>query len=212
MRIKLDMTSKFNVAVDYTGVSDLHTYIDIGLTDDLKGELSFSLINFILNLDSRLISELKSSGFYSPNEILEDGFFIIKKAVFLFSNINGGDAEFYDYKGREDRASFYKTWEYSLSNGNRVYEIGGGLNILPEINVSLYIVSSDSVMMSFDLNDAIYLNTYNEFISNVHLLNQEKINLIKNNKPGLFFNKNFRDKYILRSLNSDELIIKSPEE
>ncbi|HBE9081599.1 hypothetical protein [Serratia fonticola] len=84
MMIKLDLTSKFNVAVDYTGVSDLHTYIDAGLTDNLSGFFELSLINFVLNLDYEFISILKDKGFSHNHDLVEDGFLIIIKPRLSF--------------------------------------------------------------------------------------------------------------------------------
>ncbi|HFV9294359.1 TPA: hypothetical protein ACIAIE_004233 [Serratia fonticola] len=212
MMIKLDLTSKFNVVVDYTGVSDLHTYVDAGLTDNLSGFFELSLINFVLNLDSEFISILKDKGFSHNHDLVEDGFLIIKKAKIKFLNIKGGDAEFSDSKGREDRASVYKTWPCKLSDGDRVYQVGGGFKLLPEINVFMYLLSNASVMMDFYLDDAIYLDSYSKFVHKVKELNAETKNLVQKNKPGLFFESAFREQYIINNIDSDELIIKAPRE
>ncbi|VEI61945.1 Uncharacterised protein [Serratia fonticola] len=212
MMIKLDLTSKFNVVVDYTGVSGLHTYVDAGLTDNLSGFFELSLINFVFNLDYEFISILKEKGFSHNHDLVEDGFLIIKKAKVEFLNIKGGDAEFSDFKGRGDRVSVYKTWPCPLSDGDRVYQIGGGLKLLPEINVFMYLLSNDSVMMDFYLDDAIYLDSYSEFAHKVKELNDEANNLVQNNNPGLFFDSAFREQYIINNIDSNELIIKAPRD
>lgn len=99
-----------------------------------------------------------------------------------------------------------------MSDGDRVYQIGGGLKLLPEINVFMYLLSNDSVMMDFYLDDAIYLDSYSEFVNKVKELNDETKNLVQKNKPGLFFESAFREQHIINNIDSDELIIKVPRE
>ncbi len=187
MLIKLNVTEEFNYAIDFTGVSDLRTYIDIGLTDKLSDYLSFTLINFILNLDSNFIDEIKKidHAFYFMRE---EGFFIVKKAIFKFNKISGGEAEVYDYMTSEDNKKYYKVWPYTLRDENKIYEIGGTLALFPEMKIFLYLVSDSFISMEFDSDDAIYIDSYSEFVPKVKELNDEIKTLIQNKKISSFFN------------------------
>jgi hypothetical protein len=193
VNIELDVTEAFG-AIDYVNAGGLTTYIDIALTDSLLEYFSLKLINFVLNMiDDPIIDEMHKQ---APQELTkkftDEGFLIVKRAIVTFDKVKGCDSVL-TLEIKNDEFDLQRSWGENLTNGDKVYDIGGRLSTYPDLSLNLAVISPNKITLSFSPEDCVYIDNYSNFMSTIKALN----NSIKTapNSHNLF-NLDFRNKHL----------------
>lgn len=196
MKISINLTDSFNFLIDYTGVSGLITYIDVAISRNMINDFKFTLFNFVLNLDDKLLQLMKNQHHDLFHHLDEDSFFIIKKAEFKLGKVKG-----IDIMMRNLDKEYYQTFNYALEENDSVYEVGGHSVNLPYGIINMAIISQHNVNMDFNLAECEVFNDYKLFTQRT-----EQLNLMINNPlqtKGKFFDIEFRAKH----LNDDSQLV-----
>jgi len=193
VNIELDVTEAFG-AIDYVNAGGLTTYIDIALTESLLENFSLQLTNFVLNIiDDSIIDEIHKQ---APQELTkkftDEGFLIVKRAIVTFEKVKSCDSVL-SLKIKNDEYDFERSWGASLTNGDKVYDIGGRLSTYPDLSLNLAVISPNKITLSFSPEDCVYIDNYQNFMSATETFNNS-INTAPNSHN--LFNIDFRNKHL----------------
>lgn len=189
MLVKLDITKNFNIVVDWSGSDGLNTYIDINLNNDMCKNFQFTLENFVLNLDDELLANFRSACNKNLVEDLsEEGYLIIHKAIFSISNIKGAEGLLRRLEDNIFKDEFYMLWDYDIESGDKIYEFNGLLKNLPNIFLNIKMIATNPKFI-LECNDFEYVKNYKDFKERVKILNASSSYV--SDKKGKLFDLDF---------------------
>jgi hypothetical protein len=194
MDIHLNLTGTLSSAIDYDNCGGLKTYIDIGLTEGLCSNFEFQLENFVLNLDEALIEEITSQDDTLGEQINEEGFLIVKKATVKIAEVKGCDAQLTFRNERGEKVIVNNTWDYSLTEDDSIYDMGGCLISFPQLTLNLEIVSNGAVTISLNSVDCAFMSNYQDLLKVSELLNKDRKTEAR--PLGKLFDPAFRSEYL----------------
>lgn len=207
MTINLDLTNKLSSAIDYDNGGGLTTFIDIALRPNLVENFEFRLFNFILNLDSELITKIEAQN-QNFRELTEEGFFLIKEATISIDDVKGCDAQLRFRSQNGEAFHFNKTWPYSLKKGDKVYDIGGHLTLFPQLILNLEIVSNGNIAIQIEKTQCQYIHTYKELLEISRELNHD--NPTTGAEPGMLFDLDFRNDFLETDIDGGVIVKSTP--
>lgn len=193
MNIHLDLTELLSGAVDYENGGGLKTYLDIGMTEDLCSTFDFFIENFVLNLDDPLIQSIARQDEAFARGKDEEGFLIVRRAHVSIAEVKGCDAKLILPTDDRDIVT-YKTWNYRLSEGDCMYDMGGWWASFPQLWINLKIVSNGAVSLQFSTSECLYIETYQKLLVVSKSLNEERGQVAA--PKGRLFDPAFRTEYL----------------
>ncbi|HUE93018.1 hypothetical protein [Pseudomonas sp.] len=194
MDIHLNLTGTLSSVIDYDNGGGLKTYIDIGLTEGLCSNFEFQLENFVLNLDEALIEEITSQDDTLGEQVNEEGFLIVKKATVKIAEVKGCDAQLTFRNERGEKVIVNNTWDYSLTEDDSIYDMGGRLISFPQLTLNLEIVSNGAVIISLNSVDCAFMSNYQDLLKISELLNKDRKTEAR--PLGKLFDPVFRSEYL----------------
>ena len=194
MEISIDITKSFNGLIDYVNM-EVKPIIFLNFPSDIRGKYCFELMNFRLNMDSKVLEQLKE---YSPvcKDIVDCGFldksiFIFGKAKFIIDGVNGADVEFATEDDFFNGKKVYHTWDYKIEAGDYAYVCGGYSSFIPWFT-TIYLLTHkiNNAKVTFSSDEYVLMDTYDDTFAK----SKETTYNYTNNK-GKLFNFQFLNKF-----------------
>lgn len=170
MNILIDITESFG-ALDFDNAGGIISFINIPPTENIQEKFQVEIFNFVLNLtDNPVISSIENQAPNFLDNMDEDGFLIIKKAIITFKKIKGHE-KLIRALDQDQGYLIHETYRPKLVDKDKIYDIGGRSLTSPQLLINLAIISPKKITIEFSASDHMYIATYNELQNMTEILN-----------------------------------------
>jgi hypothetical protein len=170
MNFLIDITESFG-AIDFDNAGGVISYINIPPTENIHNSFQLEIFNVVLNLiDEPVVSSIKLQNSKSLENMDEDGFLILNKAIITFEKIKGHE-KLIRLLNQDEGYLTHESYGPKLANEDKIYDVGGRSFSTPQLLINLAIISPKKVTIEFTPSNHTYIATYEELQNSVELLN-----------------------------------------
>ncbi|MGF6171043.1 hypothetical protein M2426_004664 [Pseudomonas moraviensis] len=170
MNIFIDITESFG-AIDFDNAGGIISYIKIPPTENTQEKFQVEMFNFVLNLsDEPITSAIESQDPTFLDNMDEDGFLIIDKAIVTFEKIKGHEKLVRILDQTQDYL-LHDVYRPKLEDKDKIYDIGERSFTSPQLLINLAIISPKKVTLEFLSSNHVYIATCYELRNGTETLN-----------------------------------------